>query len=264
MSFKFFNDRIVTSKVSLEEAMEKATNTQEVPSLDDILAKIDAENKQVKTAGTEAEPKTAEVAKEEESKVQVQVAQELTSEASSGKETKEAKGDLGNFGDKKAKPFGEKEETKCADDGKEEETECLEASDGKEEEKGCKNASRNHQLKIAKRIDFRSWKAEDVVKAWEQHGSFDACVKNVSKLASDAKIYCGLLQTASGMAKETLEKTADKKEKTETKKASLENKSKKGVWKKLAKLTDKERGMLEQYFRKLYGDGYVDALLADY
>ena len=133
-------------------------------------------------------------------------------------------------------------------------------------------ASGKKLLKIAKQLDFRSWEAEDVVKAWEQHGSIKGCIKNVTKETSDPKTYCGLLQVASQVAGEIMvkkakatkgqAKTAKKNIKTssETKKRDTN----KGVWKKIAKLTDKERGMLKEYWAKLYGDKYVQSLLNDY
>ena len=56
---KFFGSRIITKSVSLEDAISKAKEPQKVRSLDDILADIDANNKQVKTAASDGSKKTA-------------------------------------------------------------------------------------------------------------------------------------------------------------------------------------------------------------
>ena len=54
MSFKLFHDRIKTSNISLEEAVKKAQSAKPtpVPSLDDLLSRLDAENKGIKTASS--------------------------------------------------------------------------------------------------------------------------------------------------------------------------------------------------------------------
>lgn len=273
MSFKFFNDRIKTSDISLEDAVKKAQSVkpQEVPSLDDLLSRLDAENKGVKTASSSeketktADTKAAEQQEEPKVSVQVHVDEELTKEAQND-EAKQAE----HKSETDVKAESDQKQTKQAmcecrhGDDCECPSDCPDCDCNKEQEEGCEaSASKPTQMKIAKRIDFRNWEAEDVVKAWGQHGSIKACEKNVSSLTDNPRLYCGLLQTASGMAKNKLEKLAAAKKGKEKKQASAE-KPAKAIWKKLAKLTEKERAMLDKYWRKLYGDYYVDAMLSDY
>lgn len=250
---KFFNSRIVTSNVNLEDAVKKASATEPkaARSLDDMIADLEAQNEQVKTAGSETNVKTAtaDAVKDSEpteatTEVKVEVGSDLK---------KEAAGIENIPPEKRAKPFGKDSE----EDGEAEEAKC--AEEGKKEDK---EASGNKTLKVAKKIDFRNWEAEDVVKAWNQHGSVEACMKNVEKSTDNPKIYCGLLQVASKVAQETLEKHAKKDAASKT--AGKKTQQKSGTWKVLAKLTDKEHSMLDKYWRKLYGDYYVDAMLSDY
>jgi len=180
---------------------------------------------------------------------------EAPARASSEKEVKEAKVEepkaekqakkelppefLENIkGKKKDEGKKEKEEAKCADN----EAKCAESAP--------------KTLKMAKSLDFRQWAAEDVVTAWGQHGSFDKCVANVDGLVNEPKTYCKLLQVASGKA-DAIVKTAAAK-KTEKKAAP------KGVFKKLAKLSDDELAFLKEYWRNLYGDEYVASMTKDY
>lgn len=256
MSFKFFSDRIVTSKVSLEEAVKKASSAkaEEIPSLDELLDRLAAENKQQKTAGTEQAVKTAaapaapEAPKAEEKQASPDVKVEVSSELSPDK-----KANLDNLGDKKAKPFGKKDE-----DGEKEEKE--EKKDGEKEEACMASSDKTVKIAMKKEIDFRGWDAADVVKAWDQHGGFKECVKNVGDRTDNPKLYCGLLQTASNMAKESIVKQAAsaKQEK------AAEAKPKKGQWKKIAKLNDDQRSWLADYLGRIYGEKYVKALLEDY
>lgn len=261
---KFFNNRIVTKSCSMEDAVKavKAKEAKQVPSLDEILAKIDAHNKQVKTAGSSAPVKVAEVvqkaeAKAEEKKspevavasVKVEVSSDLNADKKAGIENIPE--------DKRAAPFGKKK-----DDGKGDDKEEDKKDDKDENEKDACMANSSKQLKVAKALDFRQWSAEDVVTSWNQHGSISACVRNVSGKTSDPKTYCGLLFAASDVAKQSMQKQAAPQAKAE--KVAEKAPEQKGSWKKIAKLTDKERAMLDKYYRKLYGDYYVDALLTDY
>jgi hypothetical protein len=255
---KLISNRIMTRKVSLEDAI-KAKDQKAEPTMKEVLEKVAKQGKDVKVAS----PETSKEAKKPETPtVEVKVDQKLQKEAGEP------------FGGKKAPPFGseerkelkEKGEVEVADDKKDDKKDDEKGDkkddkkDDKKEEKACVSSGKK-TLKVAKQIDFRNWEAEDVVKAWGQHGSLENCVKNVAKETDDPKTYCGLLQVASQVAGEIIVKKA--KAKKPEKKATSE-KQPKGAWKKLAKLTEKEKSMLEQYWRKLYGDKYVDSLLADY
>lgn len=241
---KFFNSRIVTKTVQLADALKADKKPDR--KLDEVLADIKSKG-QVKTASSGAQVKTAEdQVKTASSEAQVKTAEDNlvdTPMASSENEVKEAKKKLppeflenikGKGGKKK-----EKEEAKCADN----EAKCA--------------SSAPKTLKMAKSLDFRQWAAEDVVTAWGQHGSFEKCVANVDGLVNEPKTYCKLLQVASGKA-DAIVKTAAKKA-AATKKASP-----KGVFKKLAKLSDDELSFLREYWRNLYGDEYVDSMTKDY
>ena len=242
---KFISNRIMTRKVSLEDAIKANKEPKADLTFNQVLEKIAKQGNEVKTASSAPKPETPAV--------EVKIDKTLQKEAGEP------------FGGKKAPPFGseerkekkEKGEVEVAEDKKEDKKE---EKEEKKEEKACVSKGKK-TLKVAKQIDFRNWEAQDVVKAWEQHGSLENCVKNVGSDTSDPKTYCGLLQVASQVAGEILIKKA--KANKPAKKASSE-KPQKGAWKKLAKLTEKERTMLEQYWRKLYGDKYVDSLLTDY
>lgn len=257
---KFITKLITAPALSLEEAVRNAKNAPAPRTLDEILADIDSQ-KQVKTAAAAA-PVVKEAEKKEEvpaAKVEAApvvapaptaAAVETKVEVKVAMEEKKA-GGADNFGDKKAPPFGKKDEEK-KDEPKDEPKD-----EKKEETKACSTAKASVKLKVAKALDFRPWNAEDVVKAWEQHGSLDTCVANVKGKASDPKTYCMLLKSASETAKGMMKTAAAaKKEEKQEKKA--------GVFKKIAKLTDKEKSFLSKYFGKLYGDDYVSALLEDY
>lgn len=255
---KFISNRIVTKKVSLDDVIKSMKEPKEEKSLDEVLAGI-KQGGQIKTASSEKKVKTA--SPEEKPVVEVKVDDSLQKEAN-----------LENLGDKKAPEFGKKdedegevEETKDEDEGEVEETKSKDKDKDKDKKEGC-TASSGKTLKIAKSCDFRSWTAEDVVKAWDQHGSVEKCAKNVKDDVSNPKMYCGLLQVASQVAKETIEKRANAKQGSPkvAKKPEKSKVAQKGVWKKLAKLTEKEKKMLGGYYRKLYGDKYVDSLLRDY
>lgn len=251
---KFISNKIVTKQVSLEDAM-KVVQGKKSPSLDDVLASIKKGNE--RTEPVEAK-KTEEVKpRETTAKVEVKVDDSIKKEAN-----------LENLGDKAAPPFGNKkdDEKDDKDDKKgDKEDKKDEKKDDKEDKKDDKktekeescSAASSKSIKIAKQLDFRSWEAQDVVQAWGQHGSMEKCVENVKGHTTDAKVYCKLLQVSSQLAKKSLTKTA-KKQKNQPKKAN------KGTWLKVSKLTGKQRSMLESYYRKLYGDMYVDALLRDY
>ena len=108
------------------------------------------------------------------------------------------------------------------------------------------------QLKVSKSIDFRDWAAEDVVKAWGQHGSIEKCASNVAKLSNDPMTYCSLLKVASAEATKVIKTAAATKA---VKTAKFE---------KLSKLTDEKKAWLRSFWSKLYPSSYVDAMLEDY
>jgi hypothetical protein len=260
---KFFDNRIMTAACSLEDAVRKGqeAKAKKPESLDEILARLDAKNKQVKTAASSAPAKVAQAEAKAEVKTETKPAEPPKAGASPAVKV-EVTGDLSRAKtanienipeDKRHPPFGKKKDKKKDDDDDE--------KDSKEKEEGCM-AQSSKQIRLAKSLDFRAWTAEDVAKAWRQHGSIEACVKNVNGKTSDPKSYCGLLMAAHDVAEETMRKQAAQAARQE--KTAEKTPEEKGVWKKLAKLTDKERAMLDKYYRKLYGDGYVDALLADY
>jgi hypothetical protein len=107
-------------------------------------------------------------------------------------------------------------------------------------------------IKMSKSLDFRGWEAEDVVKAWGQHGSHEKCVANVKKLVNEPATYCKLLHVASNKAASIVKTAAVKKA------------SPKGVFKKLAKLSDEETAFLKKYWTELYGSEYVESMMKDY
>lgn len=126
-------------------------------------------------------------------------------------------------------------------------------------------------LKIASSLDFRSWEAQEVADAWKQHGTVEACVKNTTSGTSNPKLYCTLLQEASVVADKVIKAAAAKKtEKTAAKaeaKPAIEAKPTKIAgpqWKKIAKLSPTEKQFVVDFFSKLYGKDYVDALVTDY
>jgi hypothetical protein len=258
---KFFGSRITTKSVSLEDAIARAKEPQKARSLDEILAGIDAKNKQVKVASSTEVP-----AKAEEPKAEVKTAStsapEVKAEAKAEpkdepkvevKVAMEEKAAGGDFGGKKAPPFGKKDEDKD-EDKKDKKDEDDKDDDKKEKEAGCTAAAKPGAQKWAKSLDFRQWEAADVVGAWGQHGSTEKCASNVKGKVSDPKVYCELLKTAAGQADKMIKAAA----------AKSKSEKKAGVFKKIAKMTDDEKSWLADYYGELYGKEYVDALLADY
>jgi hypothetical protein len=110
-------------------------------------------------------------------------------------------------------------------------------------------------LKIAKTLDFRPWEAQKIVDAWKSHGSVEKCIANVKGKVNDGKTYCGLLQVAATQATKAVKLASATKEK---KVASTPEQ------KKFAKLTPNEQTFLREYFTKIYGKDYVEAMLGDY
>ena len=117
---------------------------------------------------------------------------------------------------------------------------------------------------MAKSLDFRGWEAQDVVTAWDQHGSFEKCVANVGSLVNEPKKYCKLLQVASAKAASIVKTAKAKESKVEKKAEAPKQASPKGVFKKLAKLDGEELAWLRNYWKELYGDAYVESMLKDY
>lgn len=113
-------------------------------------------------------------------------------------------------------------------------------------------------LKMASSLDFRNWEAKEVVSAWGQHGTVTACMKNTADSTNNPKLYCELLQVAASVATEKIQKTA----KTETPKT--EKVASGPSWKKFAKLAPKEKQLVVDFFSKLYGKDYVEAMVTDY
>lgn len=219
----FFNQKIVTKTISLEDAVKKAAEPKPaVRSLDEIIANA----KQMKTAIAKAETKTAaveapkpeapktapkaEVKAEVKPSVTVKVAAEMSA----------------------PKVEAPKAEVKPVAPAK-------------------TAASDKHVVKIAKELDFRGWEAQAIVDNWKQHGNVEACVKNVGDKASDGVAYCKLLSVAASEADKVI-KTAAAKKPTAP------------VYKKIAKLTSQEQSFLRDFFKKIYGEEYVTALLGDY
>jgi hypothetical protein len=255
---KFFGSRIITKSVSMEDAIAKAKEPRKVRSLDEILAEIDAKNKQSKVAAAapaKAEVKTAavEAPKAEAPKAEVAKA-EVKAEAPKAEtnvEVKVAKG-MPDFIKQKIEERNGKDGDKKDEDGDKKDDK--KDDDKKEKEAGCMAGAKLAPQKWAKSLDFRQWEATDVVRAWEQHGGTEKCASNVKGKVSDPKVYCELLKTASEQAGKMI-KAAESKGKAE---------KKGGVFKKIAKLTDDEKSWLADYYRELYGEDYVSAMLADY
>lgn len=114
--------------------------------------------------------------------------------------------------------------------------------------------SANVILKVANKIDFRNWSSEQLNTAWSQHGTFEKCLQNVDGLTSSPKTYCGLLREA---ANQFGVKTASKKD---TKQIEA---GKSSEFVKISKLTTKDKKDLKAYFLEIYGEEYVNALVAD-
>lgn len=219
----FFNQRIITRPISLEDAVKKAQEPKSLRSLDEILndtAKIKTAAAQttVKTAAKiESEQPTREVkpvvAAEKTPTVAVKIATEMPVEAPKPEVVASKK-------DEPAKP--------------------------------AVTASKTVKLAIKTELDFRNWEAQKVVDTWKNHGTVEACVKNVGDKANDASTYCKLLSVAASEADKVVKTAAAAK----TKQAP--------VYKKIAKLTSKEQSFLREFFSKIYGKDYVEALLGNY
>lgn len=237
---KFFNARIVTKQVPLGAALK--AESKPARTLDEILADIQQKG-QVKTAAAVApQVKTAAV---EAPVAEAPKAEEKKAEAPKV-EVKEAKKDLPDFIQKKIdEKAGKKDEKKDKKDEKDE-------KDEKKDKKDKKASASPRTIKMAKSLDFRGWEAEDVVKAWGQHGSHEKCVANVKKLVNEPATYCKLLHVASNKAASIVKTAAVKKA------------SPKGVFKKLAKLSDEETSFLKKYWTELYGSEYVESMMKDY
>ena len=224
-----FHNKICLKPISFEEAAKNAANAPKARSLDELISAFQAQNQtqpQVKTASSEKEIKEA-------AKIEAPV---VPAPVVASKEEKEEDIVVEEFKEKEpGQPFYEKKDEK--------------------DEKDEKKAATKVQLKVAKKLDFTQWKAEDVVKAWGQHGSVEACMKNVKDNVSDAKIYCGLLQVANNEAA-TLMKTASA--------ANKKQASKGGQFIKISKLDESTKSWLKEYYTKIYGEDYVNSLLEDY
>lgn len=214
--------------ISLEEAAKRSGSAQKVRSLDELLSDL-----KPKVASPEGQVKTASAAP---------IAAEVVAPEA---KTIEAKKELPDFIKEKIE---EKKKDKDEDD-----VEVVEV-DEKKEKDACMSKPANVTLKVAKKLDFRSWTAEDVVKAWEQHGTPQKCIENVAGKVSDPKTYCGLLQVAGSEAMKVVKASAAKQQKT----ASA------STFVKISKLSDKDKSMLAKYYTRIYGKDYVDALLEDY
>lgn len=226
----FFTNRIVTKPISLEEAVKKGKSTPKVRSLDEILSSS-------KTASAEAQVKTASAQASAAPSAEVAAPAPAPAAPAPAPEIKAA-----------AAP-----EAKVVEAAKVEVKDEIEVVEVEQKPAVVAKPS-NVTLKVAKKLDFRGWSAEDVVKAWGQHGDMQKCMANVAGSVSDAKTYCGLLQVASAEAMKVVKASAAKQEK----------KASSSAWVKISKLADKDRAMLAKYYTRIYGKDYVDALLEDY
>ena len=121
--------------------------------------------------------------------------------------------------------------------------------------KPCKCASKKSTLKVAKKLDFRGWSAEDIVKAWASHEDVKGCIANVQNKVNAPAVYCGLLQVASEEASKIIKAAQVKEQKQVVASNGFE---------KLAKMSKDQIQLLREYFTPLYGEKYVDSLLGDY
>ncbi len=123
-------------------------------------------------------------------------------------------------------------------------------------------ASGKKQLKIASKINFTQWAdPKQVVDAWQQHGTVEACVKNVAGQTNDPQTYCSLLRVAASEAGKMVKAASEKKPAVTAKKEEAKAAP---MYKKIAKLTGEEQSFLREFFSKIYGKDYVDAMLGDY
>jgi hypothetical protein len=278
---QFISNKIHVAPVSMEDAIAKAKEKAEPRSLDDILASIDESNKQVKTAST-GSPKETKEAKAcvcgkddcpdcSECDCGEDGCEKCASSANA--EVKTADLEILELSEEdEAKYFGE-EEVVESDEAKAEE-------DVADHEKATPVASSTKTMKVAKKADFRGWNAEDIVKAWDNHGSVEKCVAASKDITDNPQVYCGLLQVASSEAMKVIKSAAKDcdckpgkcakdcdcgcKEKEESYGGSACASTEPRRFRKIAKLTGKDLGMLRQYFGKLYGEEYVSALLDQY
>jgi len=221
----------MTKPVSLEDALKK--EPPKFRSLDEILASAS----QIKTAAATQATVTAAV--KEEPKAEVKEAKKEEPKAEAKVEIKKAE-----FNDSDKKDSDKKDSDKKDSD-----------------KKDPKTAEKKNTLKMASSLDFRNWEAQEVVDAWKQHSTVEACVKNVGSDTSNPKLYCSLLQVAASEAGKIIKAAEAKKvEKT----AAQEKKVTGPVWKKIAKLTPEEKQFVSDFFSKLYGKDYVEALVTDY
>lgn len=235
---RFFNSKICTRPVSLADAIKHAKEAPKQRSLDDIIASTKA----IKTAATNTPVVTASApARVEEvavkapvaaaAKVQVKIAKEECTKDEKEDEGKEEGNSFMDFINKKKK----------------------DKKDGKKEEKEA-----SVKLAMKSELDFRKWPAEKVVGAWKAAGSLEACTASVKGLTNDPKMYCGLLRVAAQTAN-TVIKTAAAKKQQEVKTAAQAP-----AFKKIAKLTEQERGKLYEYWKGQYGETYAKAMLENY
>lgn len=215
---KLITDRIRLGTISLEEAGKKAQEATKVRSLDELLTDL-------KKAQLEPVVKTASVGG---STVKTAEKEEKEEKDEDEVEVVEVKGE----------PKKEKKKKKEEDD---------------EEDK---RASTKPVLKVAKKLDFRHWEAENIVKAWNGYKDIKGCIVSVQGYVNSPKVYCGLLQVASQEASKMI-KSAKKAE--PKKKESSSN-----GFMKLAKMNKEQVQLLREYFEPLYGKTYTDSLLGDY
>lgn len=124
-------------------------------------------------------------------------------------------------------------------------------------------STKKTQLKIANKINFTQWEQpQQVSDAWKQHGTHEACCNNVKGMTNDPQTYCTLLRVAASEA-DKMVKAASASSKIE-KTASTKETSKSPIYKKIAKLTKEEHTFLAEFWKKIYGNDYVDAMLGDY
>lgn len=242
---RFFDSRIVTTPITLKEALDKAKNKPPQRSLDELLDEHD--KKQVKTASTDT--KVTKVA----DSVQEEMVEESLEEGEAPTEIELAVSKVAS-GESLTLDEDPKKDEATEEVKQEEEQAAVVAPDGQSmatQPDTQAETKKTVSLKIARKLDFRNdWKAEDLVKAWNGHGSMEKCMENVKDQTSDPRRYCGLLQVASLKAEKVLKTASTKKEPA--------------VFKKIAKLTAEEKSFLKSYYRQLYGEGYVESLLADY
>ena len=231
---KFVTDRISTKSISLEDAVkhQKEAKPQPQRTLDEILAGIKQANA-VKLAAANA-PKVVEAAKVEAPKAEAPKTEAPKAEV----KVAEVKAEV--------KTAAAKAEIKIAAELTEKKPEAPKAAPKAAAPKGV-------TLKVAKALDFREWEAKQVVDAWKQHGDINKCIASVKGKTSNPKTYCNLLRVAAVEATKVMTKVASQKPVAKT-----------AEYRKFAKLTANEQSFLRDYFQKLYGKDYVEAMLGDY